>query len=113
MAKVSKKQDWADAYTDSSDMPYCCVNLESIEIDGYVSFDKIHSLSQAIILDECSVEIPEYWYEYKDNSNPKCHLLSVIDDNGIKLVTYKWWRKAKQRWEYETETLQILSKFHF
>lgn len=113
MMKEIKKQEWADAYADSLDMPYCRVDSDGIDIDGYVSLDEIHSLSQAIILDECAVEIPEYWYKYKDNSNPKCHLLGVIDDNGAKLVTYKWWRPSKQRWEYETETLQVLSKFHF
>ncbi len=109
----SKKQEWADAYTEGLDVPYCRLEPEGVKVDRYVSFNNIHSLSQAIILDECAVEIPEYWYEYKDNSNPKCHFLSVIDDNGIKLVTYKWWRSTKQRWEYETETLQILSQFHF
>lgn len=109
----SKKQEWADSYVDSLDMPYCRVDSDSIEIDGCVSFNEIHSLSKAINLDDCAVEIPEYWYEYNDNSNPKCHFLSVIDDNGTKIVTYKWWRPAKQRWEYETKSLKILSQCHF
>lgn len=109
----SKKQEWVDAYTESLDVPYCRLEPEGVKVDGYVSFNNIHSLSQAIILDDCAVEIPMHWYLYRDNSNPVCRLLSVIDDNGTKLVTYKWWRSSKQRWEYETETLQILSQFHF
>lgn len=34
----------------------------------------------------------------------KCHVLAVV--SGIdeqQIITYCWWRSAKQRWEYEAE----------
>lgn len=42
--------------------------------------------------------IPKTWTAF----HVKYHLVSVFTDDGVELITYKFWRKHKQRWEYRT-----------
>ncbi len=44
--------------------------------------------------------MPKTWH---DGRGYKCHLLAIVNDGDIELVTYKWWSKPKARWRYEIE----------
>ena len=57
---------------------------------------------------------PKTWRRFRNPASEKCHLVAEIeDDNGEKLIAYKWWGKSKQRWQYEIEPRWIMNMFHW
>lgn len=46
------------------------------------------------------IEVPKAWINMHGD---KCHLLSIVKDGDENIVTFKRWRKHKQRWHYEAE----------
>lgn len=50
------------------------------------------------------MNIPKKFYLY----GKKCHLVGVLNDNGTQIATFKTWRKHKQRWDYQSEIVEIV-----
>lgn len=45
--------------------------------------------------------MPKTWHRLDYG---KCHLISEIQDGETFVIVYKYWRPARQRWEYVAET---------
>lgn len=40
----------------------------------------------------------------------KNHVLKVFEEDGETFIVFKWWRRGKQRWEYEIEPEYVVQK---
>lgn len=52
---------------------------------------------------------------FRDQKRRLCHVIAVCD-SGTKdgsVVTYRFWRRSKQRWEYSAELLWVIEEFYF
>jgi hypothetical protein len=39
----------------------------------------------------------------------KCHLVRELEDDGARLIVYKYWRPHKQRWQYMVDHKYIIN----
>lgn len=39
----------------------------------------------------------------------KVHVIGIANDEGVEVITYRWWAKHKRYWVYEAETANMLS----
>lgn len=53
----------------------------------------------------------KFWEPIGANKYRKHHVIAVTPTSSAVIVTSKYWRKRKKRWQYKAEELEIIQQF--
>lgn len=49
---------------------------------------------------------------FRNHQDKKCYVVNIFDIGGVRVVTWKFWHRVKQRWYFETD-YEYLMKYKF